>query len=167
MDTDKLALTLLRVEDLIINDNNNDICNINDIKDSIKILLEGTNIIEKITYEIYQVTKNLEIDINDIPIILNIILDFKNLISQCNFVFKIKTNKISMKYYIFSILYYILIQDGKISEKENEILTKFEILWKFISYDSDILSKVEKDSCNSLYVLKDIFFSFCNIQLFK
>lgn len=167
MDTDKLALTLLRVEDLIINDNNNDICNINDIKDSIKILLEGTNIIEKITYEIYQVTKNLEIDINDIPIILNIILDFKNLISQCNFVFKIKTNKISMKYYIFSILYYILIQDGKISEKENEILTKFEILWKFISYDSDILSKVEKDSCNSLYVLKDICFSFCNIQLFK
>jgi hypothetical protein len=167
MDTDKLALTLLRVEDLIINDNNNDICNINDIKDSIKILLEGTNIIEKITYEIYQVTKNLEIDINDIPIILNIILDFKNLISQCNFVFKIKTNKISMKYYIFSILYYILIQDGKISEKENEILNKFEILWKFISYDSDILSKVEKDSCNSLYVLKDICFSFCNIKLFK
>uniref|UniRef100_A0A6C0EHZ7 Uncharacterized protein n=1 Tax=viral metagenome TaxID=1070528 RepID=A0A6C0EHZ7_9ZZZZ len=167
MDTDKLALTLLRVEDLIINDNNNDICYINDIKNSIKILLEGTNIIEKITYEIYQVTKNLEIDINDIPIILNIILDFKNLISQCNFVFKIKTNKISMKYYIFSILYYILIQDGKISEKENEILNKFEILWKFISYDSDILSKVEKDSCNSLYVLKDICFSFCNIQLFK
>ncbi len=168
MDNNKLEIILIRVEDLINNDILNHIeldnCNINDMKDSLTILLESTYIIEKIKYELDFIITDSKININDIPNIINIILDSKDLIYEYETLLKIKINKITLKYYIFGILYYILIENNIIHDNDIKMIDYFELMWKFISFEIEVITIIETpyiklvNSCLSgLYKFKNLF----------
>jgi hypothetical protein len=148
-------LTLKQIEYLIKNNSDLELL---DIKDTIIFYIESTNIIELIKYELYQLTKNIIIQSNDIPNILNIILENKKLIYQYNNFnfFKIKINNNTLKYLLYCLIYYIIIENLLLLEPEKsidflqqEIENNFELCWKLIKFDLKENDKINKCLCYS------------------
>jgi len=127
---DKLInLTLNKSIELIDKDNIKDK---KVILDNIKNILLKTELIEKINEEIFKLIINLPITINDIPIILHIILDNIDLFSEYKLLY---INKNNFKYIIFSLIYFLLLENNNNELLENEYINKFEIIWKLIIFD--------------------------------
>lgn len=151
---------LNKVENLINKDNNQNNIDINNFKETLYFLFTNTHIIEKINYDVFNLTHNILVCIEDIPFIINIILDNINLIYQFNkfSFFKTKINKLTLKYFIFSILYFIIINNNYIINSEGnniiilinnneininneiDIINTFEVIIKLIYFN------IEKDN---------------------
>lgn len=80
------------------------------------------------------------INIKDIPIAIDIIIDTKKIIFSLLSEDIYVSHKM-MKYVIFSILYYNIIEDGIITNLEENVLEIFEKSWKLISYNPFYLMK--------------------------
>ena len=134
---------------ILINDNYciNDNVSITTTKiiKSMNNLLESTNIIENIGLEILSLPINPIL--NDIPVVLNIILNSTHLIDHLT---KLNINKKENKYYIFCILNYIIIKHNIIIDN-NELITIFNLFWNFISFD---LNKINKKCINNILHFK-------------
>jgi hypothetical protein len=164
-DETKFKLTLLEVEDLINTDHNSQICNIDLMKDSLTFLIKFTDLIDKLVNEIFKCLINLKINLSDLPLIVNIILESKDLIINYNNSLLVKIDSKSLKYYIFGILYYILLLNNIISKSDNNnVIEDFEIIWKFIIFDINTLSNIENTYSN---LFNNLFNKISNLYFIK
>ena len=119
----------------------------NKIITNLNNLLESTNIIDIILLEIISIA--VTPIINDIPILLHIILNSKNLIEH---LLKLNIKKVELKYYIFSILYYTIINHN-IKISQSELIKMFDLFWNLVSFD---INKTINGKMNCYYFLNNI-----------
>ena len=140
MNSDIVKLTIDKVKEI---SNKDKILSEEEIANTIKaieIIFKSSIYLEKIKKEIYNIVSDGIIGLSDIPAIINVILDSKNFIFS---LLDIDTNLSAtmMKYIIFSILYYIIIEDGKITDFEKKVLETFEYTWKLLFYNPNQMVK--------------------------
>ncbi len=140
MNSDIVKLTIDQVKEVAKKDKILSEKEIDNTVKAIEIIFKSSIYLEKIKKDIYSIVSDGIIGLNDIPAIIHIILDSKNFIFA---LLDVDTN-LSMtmtKYVIFSILYYIVIEDGKITDFEEKVLETFEYTWKLLSYNPSQLVK--------------------------
>jgi hypothetical protein len=119
---------------------------IDDTIKSVKLILSSEVYVKKIESEISNIISGGVIGLNDIPAMVRIIIDSKDLIYQILKTDDCVSLKI-MKYIIFAIIYYMIINGGKITDFENKILDNYESVWNLLSYNPINLLKKNETSC--------------------
>lgn len=137
--SDILDLTIEKVKEIIEKDK---ILTNKDIEDTISIIktvFASSVYLAKIKHNLWEILHD-GININDIPTAILVIIDTKNLIFSLLSSDTQVSHKM-MKYIIFSILYYNIIEDGIITKFEEKVLETFENTWKLLSYNPSNLIK--------------------------
>jgi hypothetical protein len=126
-------LTIEKVKEIIDKDKNLSKREIDNTISAIKTVFASSVYLSKIKNNLYEIIHD-GININDIPTAILVIIDTKNLIFSLLSSDAQISHKM-MKYIIFSILYYNIIEDGIITEFEEKVLETFENTWKLLSYN--------------------------------
>lgn len=129
----KIELTIQKIENIINTDRIE--LNIYLLKKTINDILLSSIIIEKIQNDILNIISDWNFCINDISSIIHIIINCEYLIQFLKPVMKDNINKQFLKYIIYSILYFFMLNDNKIYDIELEILNIFEKIWLLIEFD--------------------------------
>lgn len=149
MNSNIAKLTIDKVKEVAKNDKILSEKEIDNTIKTIEIIFKSSVYLEKIKKDISNIMSDGIIGLNDIPAVIHVILDSKNFIFSLLEVDK-KLSMSMMKYVIFSILYYIIIEDGKINVFEEKVLDTFEYTWKLLSYNPAQLTKqiqIKEISC--------------------
>jgi hypothetical protein len=108
----------------------------NILEKSIKTTLGSKVYMDNIKKNLYNVLGDFTIGINDIPFIINIILDSISLLKN---IVKINLSKNFTKYIIFAIIFRFVINDGKITNFEKSVLKTYESIWKILTFSPNMI----------------------------
>lgn len=118
---------------------------VENLKVSLQKIYDSEFYLSKIKNDLALIFCDFTISFNDIPIIINLILDSIDTIKLLIITKKQISHSI-LKYVVFGILYRIIIDDENISEYENKILQNYEHIWKIIMFSPSMLFDKQKEA---------------------
>ncbi|ATZ80755.1 hypothetical protein BMW23_0709 [Bodo saltans virus] len=145
MKNDRVQETITNTLKLIQNDKKLDESKIQDTINAIIQISNATEYIERIKNDIYLALTTQVIGLVEIPIIIKLIIDGINFIKNIDKIdIIILATKETLKYVIYAIMYYIMLEDGHISQLEHVILDGYNNMWNLVTYNLDEITIIEK-----------------------